>query len=305
MPAAFSMPFQFLLLGGEDIEVVDVFDFAAPTVTGNQDITTPSGVQPDFIMLGLAQRTATALPSLETRLEWGMGMGAKDGGQGCVAVSSHDNVVGGITRRYQRTNAILAAINAFNQTLRVECALAASAGWPAGGFRLNWSTAPTAALNVIALCIKGPRVYVSSETQKTSTGTKATTGIGFKPSGLLAFSFNNVAATTIQNDNLLSMGFASDVATGALGSDTRAGNAAKRLRDDQAANPTVCKTDENADTVLRLAGAAADAAATAELSSWDSDGFTLNWLTADATAREFVYAAFGPLVPQRRFGGEY
>jgi hypothetical protein len=33
--------------------------------------------------------------------------------------------------------------------------------------------------------------------------------------------------------------------------------------------------------------------AEADLNSFDADGFTLNWSTADATAREFIYLAFG------------
>jgi hypothetical protein len=33
--------------------------------------------------------------------------------------------------------------------------------------------------------------------------------------------------------------------------------------------------------------------AVADLVSFDADGFTLNWTTADATAREILYLAFG------------
>jgi hypothetical protein len=45
-------------------------------------------------------------------------------------------------------------------------------------------------MHINYLALKGGSFKAGVETQATSTGTKATTGVGFKPSGLLLFGSN-------------------------------------------------------------------------------------------------------------------
>ena len=56
-------------------------------------------------------------------------------------------------------------------------------------------------------------------------------------------------------------------------------------------------TDENSatvtDKILRHATSPSTTDAEADLSSFDPDGYTLNWTTADAVAREFIGLSMG------------
>jgi hypothetical protein len=47
------------------------------------------------------------------------------------------------------------------------------------------------------------------------------------------------------------------------------------------------------DKAIGFSTATSTTDAEADLSSLDSDGFTLDWTTADAVAREFIFTAFG------------
>jgi hypothetical protein len=152
------------------------------------------------------------------------------------------------------------------------------------GFTLNWTTGG-AAFAWPYVAFGGESVYVGIETQKTSTGTKATTGVGFEPAGILLFSTGRVnSASVIDGDSRFSFGGAS--AVGAEGSTwIRSVDAALTMDTDQR---TVT------DKIIGFADSGTTTVAEADLSSFDSDGFTLDWTTADGTAREFSYMAFGP-----------
>jgi hypothetical protein len=109
--------------------------------------------------------------------------------------------------------------------------------------------------------------------------------VGFQPTGLLLGGFNRTAAGTKQDHNRIAIGAASAAGTeGAIwAGDTD--------------NVGFMSIDMSTVTnkVLRLIDTDAPSAADAEadLNSLDSDGFTLNWSTADAVAREFFYLAMG------------
>ncbi len=153
----------------------------------------------------------------------------------------------------------------------------------ADGVTIDWTTVQSTQRIVFVLALKGGRYWVGSDTQKTSAGTQAKTGVGFTPSGLLLMGTNRATSTSFDATlGKFSLGASDGTTEGAVWMQS---------------TDNVSTTDENTasvtDKILRHATNASTTDAEADLSSLDSDGYTLNWTTADATAREFVGVAVG------------
>lgn len=129
------------------------------------------------------------------------------------------------------------------------------------------------------LAIKGITVKILIGTTKTSTGTDAITGAGFKPGAIVGI-FTDQTATgfsttgqgfglfTIDNaKTVYSHEFISEVGVSTGSSDTKS-----------YVNNTLCCYNHAGDTKIYEAS----------LSSYDSDGITLNYTTANATGRKFL-----------------
>jgi hypothetical protein len=141
------------------------------------------------------------------------------------------------------------------------------------------------------LALKDPSTSfkVGVATQKTSAGTKAITGVGFRPGAGLFFSSPqtspNVKNTTVGPQ--FSYG----------GTD--------HFKTDQASElftstPTSTTPYQNQRMVqgklLSFSQLNTTTLAEASMSSYDADGFTLNWTTADAVARYFIYGVWESLL---------
>jgi hypothetical protein len=268
----------FLALGGDDLTNVAVKNFESRTTTGNQ-ATTGVGFQPDAILfIGGLCDTGT-LAAEQSNLHYGMGcaissssraaLGAFSAGA-AATTDANQNQVG------TKCFTILNGSSVFEEADLVSM--------DSDGFTLNWTTAYSDLRWVSALCLKGGQYKIGVETQKTSTGTKATTGVGFQPSGLFVFGANKAASTAVQANLRLSIGMASSTTA----------RACHWIGDQDAAADSIADSDHDTAAILKhLTEGTPTLDAEADLSSFDSDGFTLNWTTADATAREFVYVAFG------------
>jgi len=153
--------------------------------------------------------------------------------------------------------------------------------YDADGFTLNHTVASAFAEIIGYIAIKGPSVKSSSITQKTSTGSQAYTGVGFKP-GLLLLRSVSTTGTTATTSALITYGAAS-------GASNEAGVA---FVDVNAQATTSSDTRSNSAAILtNIGGTAPTLQAEADLTSFDADGFTFNYTTADATARVYYYMA--------------
>lgn len=137
------------------------------------------------------------------------------------------------------------------------------------------------------LALAGVRCKGGVANQPTSTGTQAISGLGFTPKLVIIGSDGHVTSSSIQNDADFSLG---------AGDGTRQGLI--YFGDTDAADPMVNVTRHVTDKIVTMSTPNATAAsstteAEASLQSLDADGFTLNWTTADATAREWWWIAFG------------
>lgn len=273
--------YNYLAIGGDDITNVYASHYALNTGTGDQAVT-GVGFQPDIVIFIGTLHASNAAQQNATQFCFGVMDAA--GNQWAATQKSQHNVAAGNTNRAFANDACLI----FTQTAADNLAHKQSfVSMDADGFTVNISTAVGLASLIGFICIKGGNWKVGTETQKTSTGTKATTSVGFQPSGLILGSVCGTATSGVDTHARLSLGVATSPSQ----------NTAIWTGDQDAADPTVANTIMRSDKCLTMATEGASASPTvnaeAELDSLDSDGFTLDWTTADATARVFGYVAFG------------
>jgi hypothetical protein len=274
---------NYLAIGGSDLTHVATGADTAPT-TATAKATTGLGFQPDCVLLcGVRTTSESVLQAATTNVALG--------------VMTADSQACHVTRH--RDGSALADIISMQQTDKCLTYLvdntdgvaeqAERQSLDSDGFTLNWTTVSGSAMYFYWIALKGPQFKVVSHTQNTSTGTKQTTGVGFQPSGLLFGSFKQPADTSV---------VIADPGTWTLGA--ASGSSARSaiwLGDLNDATNTDTDSALTRSAVLQArAPGTATVVAEADLQSLDSDGFTLNWTTADATARQFWSLAIGAAV---------
>ncbi len=271
---------NYLAVGGADLTSVFLKSFTSATSTGNQS-TTGVGFKPDVIWLMGADNSAS---NNSTNIGFGKSSSTRN-----TSSQAANATTGGCV---QKTTKVYTNLDGSN-SVRCEADLVTL---DSDGFTLNWTTANANTHTIYALCLKGPSLAVGSFTQKTSTGSQATTGLGFLPKGMVVVSAGLTAGSGISSIQ--------NCMTGAASSATKRGvveylagnnsvsllNRAKLYRIDQ---------DQFTITTGVVLGSA-------DLTSFDADGFTLNYDTSDATAREVIYLALGdavvvPFVPHNTY----
>jgi hypothetical protein len=269
---------HYLALGGSDITNAKAGTFDMPATNTAVAVTDP-GFQPDFLLVG----TQAATAGIRTGTHHTIGMASSTTERGAISWAETDGAANTTAGIGQRTNLLLPVISTggsynWNGDLT---------SFDANGFTITFTANPGAARPAYYLALEGGNYFVGSDTAKiTTTGTKATTGVGFQPTGLLSMSWNQVASSSIDtssSNNMKASYFASD--------GTREGGV--WVGSDDAASTMETNKRTVTDKALGMSTWTATTNAEADLSSFDSDGFTLNWTTVDATAREFIFVAFG------------
>lgn len=254
---------NYLCLGGADLTNVFLKSFTSATSTGNVGYT-GVGFQPDWIYALGADSSSN-----NNGTTFGLMTSSSARGTSCQAANA---TTGG---RVQKTTKCYTMLD--GATLRDEADLVSL---DSDGFTWNWTTANANTHTVYALCLKGGSYKVGAFTQKTSTGTQAYTGFGFQPKGVLYYGVGRTAGAAIDANQSMMTAAASDTTHRAV---IQYGAGARSLA-------FLSRTLVYGD--YTIAGARS-ANALADLSSFDADGDTLNYTTADATAREVIYTAFG------------
>jgi hypothetical protein len=120
-------------------------------------------------------------------------------------------------------------------------------------------------------------------TANTSTGNQAITGVGFQPKGLMIWtSYQTAAGFSDTQGQLYHIGLTDGTRQNSMyarADDNTSPNDTDRAR----STTTICTIRSTAGTNVRVGS----------LVSLDSDGFTINWTTADAVAAIFHYCAWG------------
>jgi len=273
---------HYIALGGSDITNTYAGTFNSTIVTGNQ-IVSGVGFQPSFVMFLAPERAMT----LDTNYAGGaFGIGFMTSAQqGAMAFGIRDNQATATTADWQRTDHCIVALR--------RAAAEASATFvsmDADGFTINWDNAYGGATAISFLAIKGGWHFVGNFTQPGSTGQQPVTGTGFQPNGLMMFSFNDVA-----NIAVVTVTPAAKISIGAAQSSTARGTIWGHHAD--GITPTDTNSLTKTTCAISLATGPTTLNAEADFVSFDSNGFTLNWTSADATARQIIYWAMGSVVP--------
>ncbi|MEE9197353.1 MAG: hypothetical protein V3U45_04350 [bacterium] len=271
---------HYVALGGTDLANAKAGDFASNMTAGPQSVT-GVGFQPDIVLF-MANRKDT-FPGTEGKPILDLGAAVSSTERWAVAQSLGGKVTkvdeaGG----FQRTNQSLIVMK---KPTQIEGAYDYISSDP-DGFTVDVLNPPTKALKISYLALAGANLNVGlgSFNQPTATGPQSIS-VGFRPVGVLLTSWNRPTNSAGQADGKLSIGAASDIGAGSIWGGGL---------DDP---PTDSKADSDTNTTksIRLAdpGVTPALAADAELQSFDAGGFTLDWTTVDATAREVLYWAFG------------
>ena len=269
---------NYIALGGTTLTNAAIKAFQSPGSVSTVGYT-GVGFTPDAVLFFSAQQ-ATASPNGGSATAWLSAGFATATAQ--VALNARTDDSDSVQDASHGQNAAIALL-AQNPAASISMK-ATLASLDADGFTLTYSASSTAAF-VYALCLKGGSYNVGEISQKTSTGTQAYTGVGFKPSVVMLLSANDATDSDTEAHYNISTGAATfGLAQGSVW----AGSV-------DAADPTQSDSYLDRTNVIRMMTAGTPSTeAIAAYTSSDNDGFTLNWTTADATARKILYLAIGP-----------
>lgn len=267
--------FHFVAFGGSDLSAAVGNDDGS---TANRFVGITFAAQAGFFARSAASGDACNGPNFG----WAAVAPATTGGaitQGCASAQVRDNQSTSLTGRSQSTTRCSTIFNSGSQSLAEQVQFT--------GFGPEPATAFVGGVTDHFLALGGVSAKVGSGLQPTSTGNQAITGLGFTPIGVMLLSVGNVTASGAQTEARFSLG----------GSDgTNQGWAWTGAVNN--VNPIRAAIGHSTTNVVTMStptatGSSTTTEAQASFTSFDPTGFTLNWGTADATQREYVWIAFG------------
>src|SRR5262245_14131220 len=273
---------HYLALGGSDVSA-QVVEWTTGTGTGLLPVT-GVGFRPAVVFHAHAgvQQVAAA-PSTMANAAFGIGAMSGEGNQWATGFLSLDGLATSDAQRGQRTDAFLYE---FDQSLAVQ----KKASWVSmdnDGFTVNVSNATsTNDTRVFSLALAGLNATVGSFNKSTAAATanQALTGVGFKPGAVFLASAQDITQATAVAHARFGLG----------ASDGTTGGAATFEATDAIANSDVNSTDLTTKAFVKIDNTTSTVNAQADITSMDSDGFTLSWTTNDAVATEILYLALAP-----------
>ncbi len=260
---------SYLAIGGSSVKDAYVSVFEVASSTGSQSITS-TGFTPNCVLFGTKHYS-----------ERGFGFGAMTStDQFSSFVSIDDGAAISDTGRAQ-TSASCIQLLSDPGTVGFE---ASYMSFDADGFTLDVTTSIGLTNNFITfLALDLDEVDIGTFNQPTSTGSQSITGAGFEPQALLLSSFGRSTTSGGSTNARLSLG----MADGTDQSYRWIGDA------DALATTNTNSIYENTKVLGAHHSTTMVNQAEASLTTFDSDGFTLNWSTADSTPREIFYITMG------------
>jgi hypothetical protein len=294
---------HYIAIGGADVTNATTGSFTPLAGTGSQAIT-GVGFQPDFLMFLSIDSNSVDTNVTESKL--GIGFAGLSGGstitEAAIVATSRDvggaNVVTGVWQRTDR------AILEKNTNLASSTFEAQVTSFDANGFTINKLTNTGGTETTTHyLALQGGQYNVGTVTKPAATGSQSYTGVGFRPHGMLFLSKNIGTSPSANQHARISFSAADDssfppnqratffedhtdspadndrtwVRQATSGTDVTNG---KLIYLAQAGDcPPAYAEPANPDQCTGTARLIADA----DLTSYDADGFTLDWTTADNT----------------------
>ncbi len=274
---------RYIALGG-DVASAAAGTFNSNAATGNQAIS-GVGFLPKLVIF-LTSRSNTTANGVTTAGDHGMCLGAAKSSleRWAVAGGYDDNAAAANVAQITANNRCFVNLA---PTVWVD---ADFVSMDADGFTVNITTAGgQVGVSYLALGGADLQVALGTDSQKTATGTKAKTGVGFRPEALPILRGSGATSLNTVTDH---------VALFTGGAPSVADQTVCAIGETDAADPTIAKRRAEAGAAaLYISGSTPTVNARAAVSSLDADGFTLNWTVADATARLFGYIALRGAAP--------
>jgi hypothetical protein len=253
------------------------------TAPGNQSVT-GIGFQPNVVIHAhTGSSFTTAPPASLTEGAFGLGVMDADGDQWALTHFTVDNANSADTQRGQQTDASIYAING-------ALGVTKEASWVsmnADGFTVNFSAADASASQAFSLALKGVNIKPGSFVKTTggAPASQSITGVGFRPGVVLLTSFQDITQANPVAHSRFGFGASDGAAQGSTA-----------LADENSVNTSdVDSIDKSSKAFVKVNNSTSVINAEADLTSLDTDGFTLNWTTNDAVATEILYLAFARL----------
>lgn len=255
--------------------------FTANTSTGNQSVTGLT-FQPAIVFFWTNAQTSAAWATGNYSLSFGWGVSSTK--RGVCAIAGTDAVGTQDTGRSERSAGCILLYS--NGTPTVD-AVADFVSQNSNGFTINWTDAPASAVLIHYLAVGGSGVtaHASSFGSRTGVGTQAVTGYGGTPD--LYFVMENLTAidSAASTNAVFGLGAAaSTTSEGAIG-----------VVDRDASATMVVSTHQRSDRVLVTSQPTSPPVLyhEVETSTFDADGFTLNFITNTATGPIFHCGLLG------------
>jgi hypothetical protein len=270
---ALTVDIYYFAVGGTDVSA-KVGTFNSSTTSGATQSVTGVGFQPSLVLFSRDATNTTTTSQNESH--WAVGMATSTSARATTGFYCEGNNPSPV-HSFQRTDKVAAMISssAFNQTADIS-------SFDADGFSLSWDLAPATAAIYGYVALGGSAVYnVFNFSGRTTNGLQAVTGVGFKPQAIVMFSNGQSASNSLirTGDHLLT-GAATATVTGStchwIPSSSSSTTMPLQGFSDEA---VYIKRDETGVTNLVSVG---------YWSSFDTDGFTLNWTSTDGVANHIV-----------------
>jgi hypothetical protein len=271
---------HYMALGGSTI--TNARAGATSTTPDSSTAITGVGFKPDLLMM-VGINTGNDTSASNKTVMVGLASGSGSSSQAVVASRYRDAMTTTDNISYQDTGYSFALLSGVSSSFSWRGSLAS---FDTDGFTISWTNTLGFNQNFCYLALKGGAYRVITDTQRTATtGTRSTTGVGFQPVGALFASWGSTAS-----------GGSIDTSQARLTISASDGTNEGGFWWQSADNVTTTDLDQKSftDKALLLATQPSTTDAEADLASFDTDGFTLDWTTvADSTERRFITVLFG------------
>jgi hypothetical protein len=272
-----SMIVSYLALGGDGLTNYKTGVASAKTTTGNQAYT-GVGFQPTALLV-FAGKFSTSPLDQSTNGSGLFGFATSSSARGMVAWRNQNGSNPQGAKHRQSTQRVLSTTTNFTEADFVS--------FDSDGFTLNYTTAGGSADVFYYLALRGPQFKVSSFNQATTTGNQSLTGAGFTPKASIMVSANDVSGNNdaAQAHARASFGWATGTSE----------RASFWIGETDNVSPTVAHRNLDTAKLIKLMTESSSPTvnAAADHVSFDSDGQTINWTTADGTARQILVLWIG------------
>ena len=270
-----------LLIGGSGVTAkVLNFDFA--TSTSEVSLAHGLGAAPTFLIAFSHNQSAAGTSS---RGSLSLGMWATGGTYRCHTLDRLDNQANEAVVAELLTTALISENGASAYSITVTTANSTNVGLTASSTNVS-----TDRVTVLAVYVPSGWASVGTLTHLTSTGDSTITGLSGTPAAILTLPTKKTATGSgnTDADGLFGLGCASNDAT------TIDQGGLFCVSDDNATTPTN-KSQASSSQVIRNLSTSGSATGntTGAVTSWASDGLTVNFATVSGNAELTAYLAFG------------